>query len=89
MEEIVVTAPPSAPLYTEEIVVTARVAARPGGEAEIAPAVEVTPGVIEPPQLFSAGDVIRRQGEAADERSVAALWRYAIRHAMVTGRLLL
>ena len=33
MEEIVVTAPPSAPLYTEEIVVTARVAARPGGEA--------------------------------------------------------
>ena len=91
MEEIVVTAPPSVPLYTEEIVVTARVAARPGGEADTAaaPAVEVTPGVIDPPQLFSAGDVIRRQGGAADERSVAALWRYAIRHAMVTGRLLL
>ena len=45
--------------------------------------------VIEPPQLFAAGDEIRRQGEAADERSAAALRRYAIRHAVVTGRLLL
>ena len=91
MVEIVVTEPPSAPLYTEEVAVTARMAARPGGEADIAAALaaEVTPGVIEPPQLFAAGDVIRRHGEAADERSVAALRRYAIRHAMVTGRLLL
>ena len=52
-------------------------------------AVEVTLGVIEPPPLFAAGDVIRRQGETADKRSVEALWRYAIRHAVVTGRLLL
>ena len=74
MEEIVVTAPPSAPLYTEEVVVTARMAARSGGEADMAaaPAVEVTPGVIEPPQLFAA----RRCDPAARTRpSTRGRWK--------------
>ena len=93
MEEVVVTASPSAPPVTEEIVVTARVPARPGGEADAAaaalPAVVVTPGVIEPPRLFPAGDVIRRQGEAVSSRWTGALWRGAVRRAAVAGRGLL
>jgi len=90
MEEVVVTASPSAPPVTEQIVVTARVPARPGGAAAAAlPAVVVTPGVIEPPRLFTAGDVIRRQGEAVPKRWTGALWRGAVRRAAVAGRGLL
>ena len=93
MEEVVVTAPRSAPPVTEEIVVTARVPARPGGEAGAAaaalPAVVVTPGVIEPPRLLTAGDVIRRQAGAVPRRWAGALWRGAVRRAAVAGRDLL
>ena len=93
MEEVVVTAPRSAPPVTEEIVVTARVPARPGGVAGAAaaalPAVVVTPGVIEPPRPFTAGDVIRRQAEAAPRRWAGALWRGAVRRASAAGQGLL